>query len=266
MLATTFRALGSEVRIEADETLESAIEAVFGTFPRSSGAADLDYGIDRGGEGFRLWRGNECLRESPEGLDMVACLEGDLIEQATARASGWVLHAAGVAGPGGAVVLAGESGAGKSTMALALVGAGRSYLSDERIEVGSALSVRGLARPIAISGELAAPLPKTARLLAYPTARPGPTVPRLAHLPPEQICGDPVPLRLLVRLRHAPSEEPRARKLSADEALSLLWPNTVGPGAKGWATALEAVKRIEAVELVTRSVPESLRALELLVG
>lgn len=66
------------------------------------------------------------------------------------RGRAWMLHAAGVAGPDGAVVvLVGESGRGKTTAARAL-GATLGYVSDETIAIESDGRVRAYRKPLSV--------------------------------------------------------------------------------------------------------------------
>jgi hypothetical protein len=260
-----FDALGTAVRIEAEESLAGPLLDVFGTFAEVSGPPSLEYLIACGDGEWRLWRGQALVTYSVEPLDLVACLEGDLLEQLLERSSGWCLHAAVVGDERGAAALAGVSGAGKSTLAQSLVARGMRYLSDERALIDPSLNVRGLLRPIGIDADSSASLPAGARVVAYPTARPQGRLSRLVHLPAHRLEPRALPLRMLVLLSHAPERAPEVRRLSPGEALSLLWAHSLRPGKGAWAVALEAARRVPSAVLVTRDVEDACQHFEALL-
>lgn len=262
MWTTLFDALGTAVRIEADASLAGPLQEVFGTFAEASGPPSLDYLIACGGGEWRLWRGEALVTFSVEPLELVACLEGDLLERLLERSSGWCLHAAVVGDDRGALVLAGDSGAGKSTLAQSLVARGMRYLSDERALIAPSLQVRGLLRPIGIDPDSVARLPRGARLFDYPAARAERRSSRLVHPPADRREPGALPLRRLVLLSHAPQRAPEVRELSPGEALQLLWAHSIRPGKGAWGIALEVVRRVRASALVTRGVEEACQHLE----
>ena len=249
-------ALGTSVRIEAEAALAGELTTIFGTFPATRRPPRVRYRLGKGRAGYFLARAGRRVHESPEPLELVSVLEGELANKAAELCPGWLLHAAALADDRGAVVLAGLSGAGKSTLCAALVARGWRYLSDERVAVDSKLRALGLARPIGMA--VGARVPAGLKRLPHPAE------PRrlLLHPPSEKVCQAWTPVRMLVSLRHDAQAIPGARPLTPGAALTALWGHCARPWPEAWRIALDACSRLPAIELAGRTVAGACNAME----
>lgn len=251
-----FEAMGVGARIEAEAALAGPLAVVFGTFPASRKRPVLRYGLRlRGGRWTLAFEGKR-LRSSPDPIELVSFLEGHLIDHAAERSPGWLLHAAALARGRRAVVLAGDSGAGKSTLCAALVARGWRYLTDERAALDAKGRVTGLARPIGLAVGDRVPRGMAGR------GHPAEPERMLLHLPPRLVARGPVPVRLMVWLRHDAMAAAGARALTPGTALARLWPHCVKPWPDAWRVALAVCARVPAIALNGRTVAGACAAIE----
>jgi len=120
-----------------------------------------------------------------------------------------VVHAGVVAHGGRAIILPGPSRSGKSTLVAGMVGEGAHYFSDEYALIDADGLVHAYPRPLLLrdaSGE----------------DRP----PRLATEMGGTVASEPLPVGLIVGLRHVPAAAPSLRATSQAEGMLLLLRNT----------------------------------------
>jgi hypothetical protein len=127
--------LERSVSIQCDDAAaRDALACVHGGMRgvRPRAGADLEYRVDRAGEGFSVRRGAEELGRARSTEELVFVLEQDLlVEIQRARPDLYFIHSAALEHEGRAVLLVAESGGGKTTTAWALLHHGFRYGSDE---------------------------------------------------------------------------------------------------------------------------------------
>jgi hypothetical protein len=213
--------VGIEVAI-SDSHLERVLRpllAPFGTAEHISTRLDVwreDGAVILARDGRLLGRGHDLSLGVGKVLGLLTALALD------ETANRYLLHAAAVAGPGGAVVIGGASNQGKSSTVVELVSRGMAYLTDEVVRVDPGRrSVSGLARPIGLEGDVRALYPHL-----QPAWWPANAASRRWPVPPQQV-GSTVPkagLGAIVVLRYDAERGASVSRLSTIEALALLMP------------------------------------------
>lgn len=125
ILGTTFRCRG------VPEEVRPALEALLRGFPRAGGPPDVDFEVERNGDGGLILGDGQGARWEL-GEPVSSQIEYRLVNTAIERARDrWVLHAGAVAASRGTCLLVGESGAGKTSLTLWLWASGLTLVTDD---------------------------------------------------------------------------------------------------------------------------------------
>lgn len=202
-------------------------------------------------------------------------LDRTLFDITSACASGAVLHAAGVAGAGGAAILSGGSGSGKTTLATWLAGRGLDCLSDELLYVTpEGGEVHAYPRPLMIKHGalpvLEARLDLERRFGdAWYRARSD----QVVLLPSAWLTGRPArlrrPLACIVFPRYLAGGGHRLRPLGRAQAATRLMQSLLNArnlAGHGVALMLRLVARVPAYELLYSDLDRAGEDLERLLG
>lgn len=125
ILGTAFRCRG------VPEEVRPGLEALLQGFPPAGGPPDVDFVVERNGDGGLTLDDSQGSRwdlGEPAGSQIEYRLVNTGIERARDR---WVLHAGAVAAPRGTCLLVGESGAGKTSLTLWLWASGLTLVTDD---------------------------------------------------------------------------------------------------------------------------------------
>lgn len=270
MSIRSFRALGIDVHVDVDDPeIDTTLAALTGTYEPSHGEPTLTYRFEAGAQS-RLLRNGDVIYTGADTIDLPPVFELDLYRQVVARCTGgWTLHAAVLASDGGAIVLSGRSGAGKSTLATELVARGLGYCSDEMAHIGADGKITGLCRPISFqSDQDVPPSPRDFVRARCPIrAHDGRRIDSiLLHPPSAQLRHAPMPVRTIVIVDHAPGAVARLQEVSTGAALTALWDNSYSSGEAAFRIAVDTVKRVPVLSLISGAVTAAVGEIENLVG
>lgn len=256
MWSRAFRVLELAVRLETDDDrVAEILGPMTATYePAAEAECSLRYRLLARPEPVLVIDGR-AAEHPAQWLELAPRFELDLYEQVMARTpDAWFLHAAAVATERGAVVLAGAPEAGKSTLSLALCARGLRYMADEMVAVDAGLAVRGVTRPIAFTNDQPAELPEGFGRASY--RFPGPLgVHRalLAQPPPDRLGWSPQPVHRVIVLAREPEGPAVTERLSAGEAMGLLWEQTLRKDELALSRAADLLDRVTAVRLRSSS-------------
>jgi hypothetical protein len=130
----------------------------------------------------------------------------------------YVVHGAAVRRDGFAVLVLGESGKGKSTLALAALEHGWTVMSDDLVALRrhrGGLEMRGVPKPLALPGDLAAEALAASPALAWDHRE-------RRHVGVERLDTGPVELTRIVVVDHGDDDRAALAPIATDEVLSLL--------------------------------------------
>jgi len=189
--ACTIDVLGTAVAIRVPASLRDELRAALVDLEPATGA-DRELTLVDGARGLELRDGGRVVRQGVAPTVAVATVVWRLNAIAADSRAHVLLHAACVAGPGGAgALLVGGSGAGKSTLAAACVGAGFTYLSDELAAIDCATGmVARYAKPLVLAGERVVPASTLGRVATAPAVPASLVFPR--YEPGAPLTGTPL--------------------------------------------------------------------------
>lgn len=248
MWRTAFRALDTEVLIEADDPEAARWLADMTSTYEPGGGRDgpISYRVTVTPEPTLL-RDDELVHSGESMIDLLPRFEDDLYRQLISRChAGLILHGAALKIQDEAVLLVGPAGSGKSTLALALVERGASYISDELVVVDAQTQVSGVTRPISFREQRPIVVEvKASTALTVPQRAPdGRVLPCALIKPPsDRLCRRPLPLGHVIALNQDHSLGPRMPRLSSGEALSRLWDAALRCDDNALSTAISILRR-----------------------
>ena len=219
----TIASLAEVIRVECTvPQVEPLVGALLSTYPHSEQSPTRRFRLTGGAE-FTLWRDHSLRYTTRHAEDLVAAFELDLYRTLLASAGGdLVLHAAAFVSGARSVLLAGPSGSGKSTLTSRLVERGFAYASDEWSVIDRDLRVRGVPRPIVLSGgrRVTSSLPTISYSVRNRFGRK--IASDLVQPPPERICTETCDLGATVFLAHPRPRPTGLSPLSPERAFRRL--------------------------------------------